>query len=265
MLQIALYPGRVGMCIAAILLSFPAIAGDIASPVGLWKSFNDQGKPTGYIRITEQDGTLRGVVERGLPTDTAEKYCTACKDHRKNQRLIGMEILSGLHRNGEDYAGGEILEPFSGKTYRAKLTLLENGSKLTDFFSTKDRDNAQIQPPQSYKILFQNKKLIIDIAVNTKFSNPLGSYIWLNINGTPEITETDAWLNVHSASAGAVPLPKDITATIIRMLLDKYKNEQYYKIAREIIVKANVTPEGKILLVYRPNTLRRLVFKNLFL
>lgn len=107
-----------------------AQAGSTDTPVGLWLAFNDQGKPTGYIRITEQDGVLRGVVERGLPTDTQEKFCTACKDHRKNQRMLGMEVLWNMHRDGNDYVGGEIIEPFSGNIYRAKLTLLEKGATL---------------------------------------------------------------------------------------------------------------------------------------
>jgi hypothetical protein len=68
-----------------VLLASPLLvmADTPATPVGLWQAFNDQGKPTGYIRVTEQDGVLRGVVERGLPTDTGEKFCTACKGERK--------------------------------------------------------------------------------------------------------------------------------------------------------------------------------------
>lgn len=113
-----------------LLWALSAQAGAVDSPSGLWLAVDDLGKPTGYIRITEQNGVLRGVVERGLPTDTQEKFCTACKDQRKNQRLRGMEIISGLRRNGDVYDGGEILEPFSGKVYNATLTLLDNGAKL---------------------------------------------------------------------------------------------------------------------------------------
>lgn len=116
--------------VLAMLWMGVAQANSADSPVGLWQAFNDQGKPTGYIRVTEQDGVLRGVVERGLPTDTEEKFCTACKGERKNQRLIGMEVLWGLRKDGEGYVGGEILEPFSGNIYRAKLSLLENGTKM---------------------------------------------------------------------------------------------------------------------------------------
>jgi uncharacterized protein (DUF2147 family) len=41
-----------------------------------------------------------------------------------------MEVLWGLRKDGEGYVGGEILEPFSGNIYRAKLSLLENGTKM---------------------------------------------------------------------------------------------------------------------------------------
>lgn len=113
-------------------LLFPPMlfADGSASPVGLWQAFNEQGKLTGYVRITEQEGLLRGVAERGLPTDSEDKRCTACKDQRKNQRMRGMEILWNLHKEGDEYLGGEILDPLSGNIYRAKLSLLENGAKL---------------------------------------------------------------------------------------------------------------------------------------
>jgi len=31
-------------------------AAEVNSPVGLWKAHDDQGKPTGYIRIREANG-----------------------------------------------------------------------------------------------------------------------------------------------------------------------------------------------------------------
>jgi len=116
--------------ILAMLWMGPAQAGLADSPLGLWQSFDDAGKPTGYIRITEQAGVIKGVVERGLPTDTEDKLCTACKSERKNQRMIGMEILWNLHKDGDNYVGGEILDPFSGNIYSVKLSLLDGGAKL---------------------------------------------------------------------------------------------------------------------------------------
>jgi uncharacterized protein (DUF2147 family) len=113
-----------------MLASFQVVAADLITPVGLWKSFDDQGKHTGYIRITEQQGRLRGVIERGTPDDKPDRRCTLCKDERKDQLMLGMEIIWNLQQDGADYAGGEILDPLSGNIYRAKLTVLDGGAKL---------------------------------------------------------------------------------------------------------------------------------------
>lgn len=100
------------------------------SPAGLWKTHDDKGKPTGYVRVQENDGVFTGVIEKGLDTDKEEKYCTACKDERKGQRLIGMTMMKNVKVKGEVYEGSEILDPFSGNTYKVKLTLKEAGNKM---------------------------------------------------------------------------------------------------------------------------------------
>jgi uncharacterized protein (DUF2147 family) len=41
-----------------------------------------------------------------------------------------MTILRGLRREGERYAGGEILDPDDGKVYRCAVTVIEGGKKL---------------------------------------------------------------------------------------------------------------------------------------
>jgi uncharacterized protein (DUF2147 family) len=113
-----------------VLVSFQVAAADPMTPVGLWKSFDDQGKHTGYIRITEQQGRLSGVIERGTPEDKPDRRCTLCKDARKDQLMLGMEIIWNLRHEGDEYSGGEILDPLSGNIYQAKLTMLHGGSRL---------------------------------------------------------------------------------------------------------------------------------------
>jgi len=42
-----------------------------------------------------------------------------------------MTILTGLKREGDTvWAGGRILDPNNGKTYNAKVTLIDGGKKL---------------------------------------------------------------------------------------------------------------------------------------
>lgn len=98
---------------------------------GLWKTHDDDGKPTGFVNISQEGDFFTGKIEKGLPTDAEEKYCDACKGARKGQRLIGMTILKGVKHKGEQvYIGEEILDPFSGNTYRVKLKLNEADETL---------------------------------------------------------------------------------------------------------------------------------------
>jgi uncharacterized protein (DUF2147 family) len=41
-----------------------------------------------------------------------------------------MTILWGLTKQGDEYQGGEILDPENGKVYRAKMKLDGDGGKL---------------------------------------------------------------------------------------------------------------------------------------
>jgi uncharacterized protein (DUF2147 family) len=108
----------------------PAAAQSLASPVGLWRNIDDATKqPKALIRITEAAGVLTGRIEKIL-TDKTDAVCDLCTDDRKGKPVQGMTILTGLKKEGEEWAGGEILDPNNGKVYKAKAKLADNGSKL---------------------------------------------------------------------------------------------------------------------------------------
>jgi uncharacterized protein (DUF2147 family) len=112
--------------------AFPVWA-DNSSPVGLWRSIDDKtGKERSLIRIVESGGALAGKVEKifDQPGDDLSHLCKKCEGQRKDQPVIGMTILWGLKKNGDEYSGGEILDPNNGKIYRSKLQLREGGRKL---------------------------------------------------------------------------------------------------------------------------------------
>ena len=109
-----------------------AIAQD-ASPVGLWKNIdNATGKPKALIRITENKGEVRGQIEKLFLAagDNPNPRCDKCQGANKDQPVLGMVFMSGLRKKGEEYSGGEILDPDSGKVYRSKLMLVEGGKKI---------------------------------------------------------------------------------------------------------------------------------------
>ncbi len=127
-------PFRSVMLGAAVLALLAANTfADTMSPAGVWKSIDDNTKKErSIIRITEVNGEFKGVVEKifDRPGDDPAHLCKECKGERKDKPIIGMTILWGLKKDGDIWAGGEILDPDNGKTYRCKMTLSEDGKSL---------------------------------------------------------------------------------------------------------------------------------------
>ncbi len=125
-----------GFFIILLLQALPAFAADTPDPLpGLWEQFDDKtGKLQALVRIARAtDGSYRGVVEKIIPEpgEDPNPKCEKCRDQRRDKPVLGMEIISGLKRNGETvYSDGEILDPDEGDTYRLKITVLEQGAKL---------------------------------------------------------------------------------------------------------------------------------------
>ena len=105
------------------------------SPVGLWQSVDDStGKPRAEVRISEAGGMLTGKVERSLMPSAGGGVlrCVLCTDERRDQPLIGLEIIRRLapSQDAQTWEGGEILDPDSGKTYRLRVRLKDSGRLL---------------------------------------------------------------------------------------------------------------------------------------
>ena len=104
------------------------------SPVGQWHTLDDKtGELKSMVVIYEQQGVVRGRVEKVLRKDAdPSAKCEKCSDDRKNQPVVGMEIIRGAKKAGGKnvWEDGEILDPENGKTYGLRLTPVENGAKL---------------------------------------------------------------------------------------------------------------------------------------
>ncbi len=119
-----------GAALAGLLAPAAASAQQLDSPVGLWKTIDDETKQAkALIRIVEQGGALIGRIEKVL-TDKADAVCDLCPDDRKGKPVQGMTILTGLKKDGDEWTGGEILDPNNGKLYRSKAKLADGGRKL---------------------------------------------------------------------------------------------------------------------------------------
>jgi len=123
---------------AAIVAGALALAGLSAwgqnTPVGLWKTIDDDGKTEkSLVRITDAGGVLSGKIEKIFDATKQDSKCDQCTDDRKGKPVLGMVILRNLKQDAGDsetWAGGEILDPNNGKVYRARLKPLEGGKQL---------------------------------------------------------------------------------------------------------------------------------------
>ena len=118
-------------------LSLTALASQAMAqntPVGRWHSIDDETKEVkSEIVITENGGVLTGRIEKLLRKGADQtRRCTDCTDDRKDQPLIGLEIIRGAKKvEGKDvWEGGQILDPENGKSYNLRLTPVEGGKKL---------------------------------------------------------------------------------------------------------------------------------------
>ena len=81
------------------------------------------------LRIAERK--RRRQQRAGSPQNN--KICSLCRGDRKDQLIVGMEIIRGVSQsNSKDglWDGGEILDPQKGKTYNVMLTPIDGGAKL---------------------------------------------------------------------------------------------------------------------------------------
>jgi uncharacterized protein (DUF2147 family) len=117
----------------AVLLLIALAWAQTDTAIGLWQTVDDHtGAPRALVEITQDaSGVLSGKVIKGLiPGEPADRRCTACTDYRKDQVIIGMTILSGMHKDGDSWEGGQILDPDNGKVYRCKMHLEKDGQEL---------------------------------------------------------------------------------------------------------------------------------------
>jgi uncharacterized protein (DUF2147 family) len=120
-----------GATLLVAALAVWATGVELSTPVGRWKTIDDKtGKPKAIVQVYMQDGRLFGRIEATLDPN-AKKVCEKCKDARKGQPIVGMVILRGLTLHGEEYSGGDILDPDNGSVYRCKLRMQEKGSQLS--------------------------------------------------------------------------------------------------------------------------------------
>ena len=120
--------------VAFVLATASVLAMAQNTPVGLWRTIDDDGKTEkSTVRITSAGGVLTGKVEHITDPAKANEKCVKCEDDRKDQPIVGMVIINGAKQDAEEtdkWTGGMILDPAKGSTYKLILKLTDGGKKL---------------------------------------------------------------------------------------------------------------------------------------
>lgn len=109
------------------------------SILGKWTTIDDEtNEEKSVVEIFEKDGAVYGKIVKLFrkPNEDPDPTCTECQqdDDRYNKKVLGMEIIRGLNRDGDEYSGGNIMDPKIGRVYRCKLWLEDEKLKVRGYW-----------------------------------------------------------------------------------------------------------------------------------
>jgi len=107
-------------------LSIISLSLDAQDIFGKWKTIDDNtGKARSIVEITQKDGKAYGKILKLFrePGEDLDPICDDCTDYRKDNKVIGMTIITDMEKDGDEWEDGEILDPENGKVYDCKLWL----------------------------------------------------------------------------------------------------------------------------------------------
>lgn len=110
----------------ALLSAFVPQDSPNAKVLGKWKTIDDETKVAkSIIEIYEVNGKVHGKILELLNGESQDKLCTECTGKRKGKKLVGMEILYNLEKDGDnEWEDGNIYDPSKGKEYSCEIKLV---------------------------------------------------------------------------------------------------------------------------------------------
>jgi uncharacterized protein (DUF2147 family) len=109
---------------------FFALSGFSQTVVGRWKTIDDETKKeTSVVEIYMNNGKVYGKIVEIFDPAKRSRLCTDCIGEDKDKPVLGMTIIRGLIKDGNEYNDGKILDPKNGKLYKCYINL-ESKDKL---------------------------------------------------------------------------------------------------------------------------------------
>ena len=110
---------RIILCAIALIMPFAAaLAQDV---IGKWKLADG----TAIVEVYKSGDSFNGkIVWLQNPTDsdgTPAKDDNNPDKNLRSRQIMGLNMLSGLKKTGDEYSGGKIYDPGNGKTYNCSM------------------------------------------------------------------------------------------------------------------------------------------------
>ena len=95
------------------------------SVFGKWKTIDDKtGEAKSIVEIFENSGKVHGKVIEIMDASKSNRKCNKCTGTDKDKPVLGLVIIKGLSKDGDEYNGGKIVDPESGKIYKSFIKLI---------------------------------------------------------------------------------------------------------------------------------------------
>jgi len=114
----------------ALLFTTVSLSMSAQTIFGKWENRDEEtNKVDSVIEVYKKDEKAYAKIVEITDKNRQEAVCDKCSGNRKNNPILGMNILTGLSKDGDEWSGGKILDPKNGKEYKCYIKL-ENDNKL---------------------------------------------------------------------------------------------------------------------------------------
>lgn len=111
------------------IICFVSFSGFSQTIFGTWNSFDEvTNNVESVIEIYKKSDKAYAKIINITDPEKRAASCINCKGNRKYEPILGMNILSGLKKSGEEWSGGKILDPKSGKEYKCYIKLIDKNT-----------------------------------------------------------------------------------------------------------------------------------------
>ncbi len=96
------------------------------SVIGKWKTIDDEtGVEKSIVEVYEVKNKIYGKIIEIFEAKNKNRKCDLCDGDDKGKPILGMVIIKGLSKDGDEFNGGKIIDPKNGKAYKCYIALEE--------------------------------------------------------------------------------------------------------------------------------------------